>query len=1059
MRVSVLLTALCCSISTAQKRRSKKGLLSDKEDSGECSIEASKRVECGWPGIEKWICEARGCCFDSSGAKGDIWCFAKETSDSSQCGRADFRCVKDGKCVKRDAVCDGYYDCLDGSDELQCGWAAWTGWTRCSRTCGNGLRLRERACRGHQKLCSGRNREQEECFAGACVDTVAGERDADVLNAQIKALQAEIGALESHVKETEMKNEELRIEMELFEEMNDSSVCDQLNNLRKQLDNILERRLKKYRGNSGIQIKLKSTSTAESQETDAESTFIEKTTSWKPHPTRAPKGSIEEVQWKDKAQNNTSFARVAVTRTQKRQRTQRKQAKGPILIESPNEVRTFLMDLDVTIKSNQISDPIRYLRDETYERLRLRLGENTRIMGPDVNRLRENLFELQFLVYTTEPKFDQLELRKVTREIFQQMEWVNWRENTIQILASIKEEDKNQTKIKLNKEETDDQTILLEAELLTPPDVILKQAVAEEFTEWEQWSKCSCSEKRPMKSRSRECLTDPCSEFLLSESSYDCVEECQELLNRISLDGHNERRRRHVDTPDLVYDPSLCADAQRHANLLASTETFEHDQTLGQKGLGENLYQVTPIRRSENGVWYTVPSKADEHYENAVKNWYNERTRYFYQMAMFTPMTGHFTQIVWKSTTAVCMAHAYSDEDNLYIVARYSEGGNTVGEFRENVLPLKSNEAYAQDECERIPASVLAPHLPAHWSCEEFIQCDEQRVPFIKTCAPGTAWRAYYENYDYNHVYYNHNYDFDNYFNYDYYDFNDYNGYNDYDNNVDYNNYNYDYNGYDHYDYDYYDNNYKTPWFWNMNPFKSTTQRPTITTASTEPPTTITTTQGSLGWLWNMNPFRPTTQRTTTTTRAYPTPCTCSSNGRNLRENESAIFEMSANCRQTRTCGSGCILRTSTPICNVQPSPSNSYINRVNSNCQCGWKGQQFSGLIPSDKVCYWLRCTSYLGYCQAQTVVSCVHPDTKKIGPYWPDKNRPAPTEHPSWSAWEVAFVNGEPMRQREEVGQAVQAVNPYKQKIQKEDCSVWRGCLPRPECMSNYVRCIGTN
>ena len=60
------------------------------------------------------------------------------------------------------------------------------------------------------------------------------------------------------------------------------------------------------------------------------------------------------------------------------------------------------MDLDVTIKSNQISDPIRYLRDETYERLRLRLGENTRIMGPDVNRLRENLFELQFLVYTTE---------------------------------------------------------------------------------------------------------------------------------------------------------------------------------------------------------------------------------------------------------------------------------------------------------------------------------------------------------------------------------------------------------------------------------------------------------------------------------------------------------------------------------------------------------------------------------------------------------------------------------------------------------------------------------
>ena len=60
------------------------------------------------------------------------------------------------------------------------------------------------------------------------------------------------------------------------------------------------------------------------------------------------------------------------------------------------------MDLDVILRGDHIADPIRYLRDETYERLRLKLGENTRIMGPDVNKLRENLFELQFLVYTTE---------------------------------------------------------------------------------------------------------------------------------------------------------------------------------------------------------------------------------------------------------------------------------------------------------------------------------------------------------------------------------------------------------------------------------------------------------------------------------------------------------------------------------------------------------------------------------------------------------------------------------------------------------------------------------
>lgn len=257
-----------------------------------------------------------------------------------------------------------------------------------------------------------------------------------------------------------------------------------------------------------------------------------------------------------------------------------------------------------------------------------------------------------------------------------------------------------------------------------------------------------------------------------------------------------------------------------------------------------------------------------------------------------------------------------------------------------------------------------------------------------------------------------------------------------------------------------------------------TTSTPTSTTTTTEitkttptfssPRTTansfpyasryeIPATQSTLNWLSWINPFKVVPTVATTTPRTLPTMCTCSSNGRVLRENESAIFEMSANCRQTRTCRSGCVLETSTPICNVQPTTNYPIFNSVNNKCQCSWKGKQFSGLIPSDKVCYWLRCTSYLGFCQAQTVISCVHPDTKKIGPYWPDKNKPAPTEHPSWSTWEAAFVSGEKLRQRAEVGQVVQAVNPYER--QKEDCSVWRGCLPRPDCMRNYVQCIGSN
>jgi hypothetical protein len=74
---------------------------------------------------------------------------------------------------------------------------------------------------------------------------------------------------------------------------------------------------------------------------------------------------------------------------------------------------------------------------------------------------------------------------------------VNWRENTIQILASIRPEDKEQFE-KVDEQKTNEE-ILIEAELLTPPDVILKQVIKEEFTEWGEWSECKCGEKERIK--------------------------------------------------------------------------------------------------------------------------------------------------------------------------------------------------------------------------------------------------------------------------------------------------------------------------------------------------------------------------------------------------------------------------------------------------------------------------------------------------------------------------------------------------------------------------------
>lgn len=45
---------------------------------------------------------------------------AKENSDSISCGLHQFRCHRYSECIRVSSVCDGYQNCLDGSDESDC---------------------------------------------------------------------------------------------------------------------------------------------------------------------------------------------------------------------------------------------------------------------------------------------------------------------------------------------------------------------------------------------------------------------------------------------------------------------------------------------------------------------------------------------------------------------------------------------------------------------------------------------------------------------------------------------------------------------------------------------------------------------------------------------------------------------------------------------------------------------------------------------------------------------------------------------------------------------------
>jgi uncharacterized protein YkwD len=127
------------------------------------------------------------------------------------------------------------------------------------------------------------------------------------------------------------------------------------------------------------------------------------------------------------------------------------------------------------------------------------------------------------------------------------------------------------------------------------------------------------------------------------------------------LDAHNKQRAIHC-VPALTWSNEVAASAQAWANQC----TFSHE---GQHVYGENLF------------WGTAGAYSPD---SAVTSWYGENSNYSYATPVFSQATGHFTQVIWKSTTAIgCATARCGDKD--YFVCRYSPPGNVAGQFAENV--------------------------------------------------------------------------------------------------------------------------------------------------------------------------------------------------------------------------------------------------------------------------------------------------------------------------------------------------------------------------------------
>ena len=155
-----------------------------------------------------------------------------------------------------------------------------------------------------------------------------------------------------------------------------------------------------------------------------------------------------------------------------------------------------------------------------------------------------------------------------------------------------------------------------------------------------------------------------------------------DAFNDAVLSEHNTYRATH-HSPAMTLDDSLESTAQAWAETLQSNRTFFHGTYEQRNGAGENLFRIL----AQPGTM-TPEALA----ERAVEAWYEEVADYNYSNPGFSVETGHFTQVVWKSSTNLGCGVAVGSEqiagrtaDVFYVACHYAPDGNS-GSFPENVL-------------------------------------------------------------------------------------------------------------------------------------------------------------------------------------------------------------------------------------------------------------------------------------------------------------------------------------------------------------------------------------
>lgn len=135
----------------------------------------------------------------------------------------------------------------------------------------------------------------------------------------------------------------------------------------------------------------------------------------------------------------------------------------------------------------------------------------------------------------------------------------------------------------------------------------------------------------------------------------------------------NAYRAKH-NSPPLLWDDTISAFAQEYSLYLVTNNLFQHSN---KEGYGENL-----------AYFQGYPNEMMTLIKKSIDLWYDEIKLYNFNYPGYSSSTGHFTCLVWKSSTRFGMGYSFNNDTKVVdITMNTAPPGNIIGQFKENVNP------------------------------------------------------------------------------------------------------------------------------------------------------------------------------------------------------------------------------------------------------------------------------------------------------------------------------------------------------------------------------------